>query len=437
MNRTFTPLASALLLASTLGSCRAAAGEAPNKPPEADKAPAPSLFDTWEDKAMGIGDWMTYEATGKAADELRQGSVDIVKALDEKIPDVYMAMQRGGDKTLGNALINEAQEIKKAEAAKGGFWGNVGKFLQLLDFVSTGAKVAGHMIEGDREGADAVVLDDLCKKATVALTCLAGSKLPVIGNIGGAILGEEIHKATTGKYIEEITDRARNQRYRDEMLVSHIPPTYVIDRWGTRLLPPDMYVEKGTGLIKRYTPKQMQDLESKYRKEANEARESQHPLAKASRDLDAGRITMDEFRTIVSDYNDPKKRAAMLAAWQAKQDEDEAKQNPSNAVDTKTQPPDTPQTASADPKPDAPKAPPKAAPVNPPPPANLKQPPRPVQNCPRCGVRTTTINTPLCNGCTSKVALDYAMQKAAEKNNQKRKPRERDYWQYLPASARK
>lgn len=93
-------------------------------------------------------------------------------------------------------------------------------------------------------------------------------------------------------------------------------------------------------------------------------------------------------------------------------------------------------------KPSAAQVPPPTAPVppqqttkTPAAPTKAKPPRRTVpanQTCPSCGVRTTTYNTPLCNSCTARVNLDRTMQRAAEAKGQKRKPRESQYWQYLP-----
>jgi len=93
-----------------------------------------------------------------------------------------------------------------------------------------------------------------------------------------------------------------------------------------------------------------------------------------------------------------------------------------------------PGTAPLQPPPTA-AVPPRSTTRTPRAPTKRKPPKRTVpanQTCPSCGVRTTTYNTPLCTKCTARINLDRAMQRAAEAKGQKRKPRESQYWKYLP-----
>lgn len=65
------------------------------------------------------------------------------------------------------------------------------------------------------------------------------------------------------------------------------------------------------------------------------------------------------------------------------------------------------------------------------------KPPDVAKNCPRCGIVTKFRDTPMCTKCISVVLGDLSIQRHAESKGQKRIPREKAYWQYLPKSARR
>jgi hypothetical protein len=110
-------------------------------------------------------------------------------------------------------------EWKADQAKKAGFLSKLGKFLQVVDIVSTTAQAAGYLWEGDAVGAGEVVVKDITKKGVAAAGAFVGTATAgPVGGFVGATAGDELAGVTTSPWIEKTADAIRNQQNRDKYL---------------------------------------------------------------------------------------------------------------------------------------------------------------------------------------------------------------------------
>jgi hypothetical protein len=166
------------------------------------------------DSLNGIPDAVepaTHEGTGEAIDQAQQAAAANGNLSNTKA--------KGPSGASGSGKRAQATAWKSDQAKKAGFLDKLGKILDVIDVVSTAAKAAGHLVEGDTIGAGEVVVNDLTKKGAAALGSAFGT---AVGGPMGAVVGagaaEEIHNATTGKLISKTADAIRDQQAQDAML---------------------------------------------------------------------------------------------------------------------------------------------------------------------------------------------------------------------------
>ena len=168
----------------------------------------------------GLVEPATHEGTGEAIDQAQQAA--------EANANLSNTKAKGPSGASGSGKRAQAGAWKADQARKAGFLDRLGKILDVIDIVSTVAKAAGHLVEGDTIGAGEVVVNDLTKKGAAALGSAAGTAVGgPVGAVVGAGAAEEIHNATTGKWISNTADAIRNQQAKDAMLGSSQTGRYV------------------------------------------------------------------------------------------------------------------------------------------------------------------------------------------------------------------
>lgn len=146
------------------------------------------------------------EETGKLLGTFRKAASKAGKGLDP----TDRKLQRG---LLSNMRLGKGLST----AAKGAKW-----LLDKVNVVAVVAKTAGRASEGDLEGAAAVLTDEGLKRGAVSLGSAAGSGVPVVGTIAGALAAEEAHKAYVAPEIYKKADalrvaRAKGEKYGEKM----------------------------------------------------------------------------------------------------------------------------------------------------------------------------------------------------------------------------
>lgn len=270
------------------------------------------LWESYNNNMPAVTDVLTHEGTGKAVEEIGKSCNENQQVLDSLAAKVQQAANKPGQsaavRTKGLDLAKEANKTSGAYGTVSRWTDKAVTVLKVIDFVSTTAKAAGHLAEGDRIGAVGVVVDDVAKKGAAALGAFGLSWIPGVGPVVGSAAGEELHKKYLAPVIADRVDKVRVAEAKEKMLGPNIPGEKVMDSQGNvRTLPPDMFVNRETGNIERRTPEQQQAYEKKYRDDLKEAANSNHPLAQAARDLQDGKITDKEFDRIVDQYNNPDK----------------------------------------------------------------------------------------------------------------------------------
>lgn len=166
------------------------------------------------DSLNGIPDVVepaTHEGTGEAIDQAQKAA--------EANSQLSNTKAKGPSGASGSGKRAQAGAWKNQQAQKAGWLKKLGNAINVIDIVSTGAKAAGHLAEGDAVGAGEVVVNDLVKKGTAIIGGLIGSAFAgPYGAVIGAGGAEEIHKATTGPWITKKADDIRDQQARDAQL---------------------------------------------------------------------------------------------------------------------------------------------------------------------------------------------------------------------------
>ena len=157
-------------------------------------------------------DLTTHEGTGEAIDQAQKAA-----AANAGLSNTQA---KGPSGASGSGKRAQAGAWKADQARKAGFLDKLGKASGVIDLVSTAAKAAGHLVEGDSVGAGAVIVDDLVKKGTAAVGAVIGTA--ATGSPVGAVVGagafEELHNATTGKLITAAETAITTQKAQDAML---------------------------------------------------------------------------------------------------------------------------------------------------------------------------------------------------------------------------
>jgi len=162
----------------------------------------------------------THEGTGEAIDQAQKAAQANANLSNTKA--------KGASGASGSGKRTQAGAWKADQGRKAGFLDKLGKVLDTIDIVSTIAKAAGHLAEGDTVGAGEVVVSDLTKKGAAAMGSAAGTFVGgPVGAVVGAGAAEEIHKATTGKWPANAADSIRDQQAQDAMLGFALAGKYV------------------------------------------------------------------------------------------------------------------------------------------------------------------------------------------------------------------
>lgn len=166
------------------------------------------------DSLNGIPDLVdpvTHEGTGEAIDQAQAAAEANSKLSNTKA--------KGASGATGSGKRAQAEAWKNDQAKKAGWLKKLGQAINVIDVVSTGAKAAGHLVEGDAIGAGEVVVNDLVKKGTAAIGAILGTAVGgPFGAVVGSGAGEELHNATTGQWITKKADDIRNQQAKDAQL---------------------------------------------------------------------------------------------------------------------------------------------------------------------------------------------------------------------------
>jgi len=266
----------------------AASGEASLSEPEAAISATPRLGgDVPPGLLTGVGEVKVEDVARKGMDVATRD--DVGKAAEE----------------IGNLLDGQTQTVNKAtDGAKKGGGSVVGKALDNLNLFNTGVKALTYASEGDAAGAFNVLIKEGVKKTTGAVLQWAGSIVPGVGNVIGGTANEELNSRYIAPFLDRWADRARMKEAEKKLLGWDLPGDRIMDsRGNVRELPPDMYLDPGSGLIKRRSPAEQKARETAMRRAYNAEGRSQHPLSVAQRRLSAGKIDDKEFNRICRDWN--------------------------------------------------------------------------------------------------------------------------------------
>jgi hypothetical protein len=158
------------------------------------------------------------------------------------------------------ATVKETTKDVKSLSKFKQFTQKAGKVLKFIDIVSTAAKAAGYLIEGDTTGASHVVIKDLTKKAAEAAGAFGGSFVAPGGQIIGVIAGEEFYKKYLQPELNAGEKNARLKEYQKKYLNKPwLPVVQVMARdpqtgvARVMTLDPDTFYDQQTGLIVRRT----------------------------------------------------------------------------------------------------------------------------------------------------------------------------------------
>lgn len=166
------------------------------------------------DSLNGIPDLVepgTHEGTGKA--------IEVAQDAAQAKANLSNTQAKRASGVSGHGKRAQAQAWKNDQARKAGYLDKLGKVLNVIDVVSTAAKAAGHLAEGDAIGAGEVIVSDLTKKGMATIGATIGTVFGgPMGGVVGAAGGEEIHKGSTGRLIAGAADAIRDQQARDAQL---------------------------------------------------------------------------------------------------------------------------------------------------------------------------------------------------------------------------
>ncbi|MCA1794337.1 MAG: hypothetical protein LC660_10805 [Desulfobacteraceae bacterium] len=276
----------------------------------------------------------TKEFLDPAIKEMADGCEENARTLEELTTTINKKIGSNAGKKLpaglkktGRGLGKESKKHSKSYRAKSGFLKKAGKFLKMVDFVSSGAKVAGYLAEGDMTGASGVFANEASKKLSAAGGAAALSWIPVVGQTSGAAAGEEFHNNYVRPEIEKRENDLRDSEYKDKYLNKPwLAPTTIMDSKGNvRELPSDMYFDRDSNLVKRRSTAEQKAYEQKKFIEYKDAKK----LNRLIDGLAKGDISEEEYDEALDDYrNRDKSRPWEPPSWleesEAAEEEEEA-----------------------------------------------------------------------------------------------------------------
>ena len=167
-------------------------------------------------------------------------------------------------RSRGNALVLEGRESSAWSRRMGGWVDSAGKFLKVVDVVSTGAQAMGYLAEGDRTGATTVLVNDISKKTCAGAGALALSEVPVVGQAVGALAGEAFHNSNIKPLIEAREKELHNAEADAKMAGKPwMPPNLAINPGGAVYeLPPNYFLNPLTGTIDHRNPDDQKQYEN-------------------------------------------------------------------------------------------------------------------------------------------------------------------------------
>jgi len=268
-----------------------------------------SWGDVYQEQVPALTDMATKEFWDPAINEMADGCEENARTLEDLATKINKRAGSKAGKNLpaglskkGRDLVKESKKHSKSYRAKSGFLKKAGKFLKMVDFVSSGAKVAGYLAEGDMTGASGVFLDEASKKLCAGGGSAALSWIPVVGQTAGAAAGEEFHKNYVRPEIEKRENDLRESEYKDKYLNKPwLAPTTIMDSKGNiRELPSDMYYDRNSGLVKRRSPAEQKAYERKKYIEYKDAKK----LNRLIDGLAKGDISEEEYDEALDNYRD-------------------------------------------------------------------------------------------------------------------------------------
>jgi hypothetical protein len=166
-------------------------------------------------------------------------------------------------RTSGLKAAGENEASAATAEAQAGYLHKLGKALEVVELVSTTSKVSAYAVEGDYSGAANILVGEISKKLIEGAGMLGLSWAPG-GQLVGALAGEKVYEDHVAPILEHNEETLRDQAYAEKYLNKPwLSKNEVMDETGkVRTLDPDMYVEKGTGLIKRRSPEEQAVYES-------------------------------------------------------------------------------------------------------------------------------------------------------------------------------
>jgi hypothetical protein len=229
-------------------------------------------------------DGQTTSQTRKAVLRLANNSrmSPALKAEGLKAADAMQAEVEGGAKS--------ATFLEKAS-----------KVLDVIELVSTTSKAGGYAVEGDFTGATSILVKEISKKLMEGAGMAGLSWLPG-GQMIGALAGEKAFESQVEPIIDANEKAVRDQAYADKYLNKPwMPKNEIIDSTGTvRMLDPDMYVEKGSGLIRRRSPQDQQAYENQQHTKWLDGQQ----WSKIMKDLADGKIDQTRYDALLAAYRD-------------------------------------------------------------------------------------------------------------------------------------
>lgn len=245
-----------------------------------------------------VTDFVTLDSNGAVLDVV-EGRMLKVGENNKETRKAILNLTRNKklSDTLRNEGLEEADRLLKeskdlADDAK--FVKKVNKVLNIINIVAVGAKTFAYIVEGDFTGATGVVLQEGTKKAMEAGgTALAG---PLVGTV----TGEAIFTVYVKDELEAREDAVRNREFAEKYLNKPwLTPTLVMDEKGrVRELEPDMYVEKGTGMIRRRSPEEQAAFEAGQKIRWKDAR----TWNKIIKDFAEGKISKERYDELLEAY---------------------------------------------------------------------------------------------------------------------------------------
>lgn len=229
--------------------------------------------------------------------------LDWESANPELIPSIVgIATSEAKNQAQGKFkdFLKENVRAKANQLKKG-----AGKFVDIVDFVSPLAKAGGYLWEGDRVGAEGVLVEEFSKKLCAAAGSGALSVIPVVGTKIGGRIGEEAHNKFVKPRIQKGMQNQREKEAQDKHLGKsainpYLQPKSMMDADGNvrKLSAKDFYVEKGTGQIKRRSPDEQAAFERKMNIKWNDGKQ----INKLINRLENNEISKEEYDNVMAHY---------------------------------------------------------------------------------------------------------------------------------------